>query len=475
MKESRGPVSEFLATTRGKILALAAGLAVAGVAIEHETRPVAARTVEAARSEPLSPHEARMEALKRSDTGRTIETPEQIAARFAVIDPLINLAYYKDNSKTMIIQIDRYLGVLLFDPLTEKDAEYARMSLEEVGECLRPIIERGKKKEADEARRILKGRLHEELIETIRRMDSDEVVDSRVFLGLTVQGPRSASFDDIRGAWKDKMTRKSTTSEKVRTFAPVVREQLKDKEGSLTFASWIDRQQEAIDLFAAHAEELGYSPDLIKLITPEAMLGVIHAEIFPDLDAETFVRLAPVLFETYNVAFAPAMGDKRFSGGLAQMTAETFEGILKKHRVALEKIRDTDTGATFTVPTAGNRKEFASSMLTDANSQFFYNVFVLAENTRLATRGVSKDKRFVAAWKKASEDERALYMGALISMANNLPSAAKHSAETSLDEHPRSIAEMARSLSGNTTVDTAARNGRVGGATAEYLVEMGKK
>ena len=476
MKESRGSAFDFFATTRGKILAAVAGLTVAGAAIEHETKPAAARTVETVPAEPLSPHEARMEALKKSDSGRTIETRAEIDARFAVIDPLINLAYHKDNSKEMIIQVDRYLGVLHFEPLTEKDAEFGKMTLAEVGECLRETIEHGKtQKVRDEARRILKGRLHEELIETIRHMDSDEVVARRVFLGMTVQGEDTAPFSDIRGAWKDKMTRISTTSKKVAQHAPIVREQLKSKEEALTLSSWIERQQAAIDTFSAHAMELGYSPDLIKKITPEAMLGVIHAEIFPDLDAETFVRLAPVLFETYNIAFAPAMGDKRFSGGLMQMTAETFDGILREHRDDLERIRDTDTGAAFSVPTKGNRKEFSAAMITDEESQFFYNVFVLAENTRLATRGISKDKRFVGAWKKASEDERLQYTGALISMANNLPSAAKHAAEAALDAHPHSIAEMAENLSKYTTVKTAARNGKVGGETMGFLVGMGEK
>ena len=469
MKESRGPVVEFLSSQKKKLLALAAGAAIAGGVVEHETKPVAAQTVETVPAKPPTAHEAMMEALKRSDTERTIETREQIDARFAVIDPLINLAYYKDNSKEMIIQVDRYLGVLMFEPLTEADAKYAKMSLSEVGEAMRPIIEHGKMDGSrKEALRILKGRLHQELIEAIRHMDSQNVIDCRVFKGLPVHA-------SMREAWDKKMTRKETTSETVRQYAPIVRDQLRDKEGTVTFAAWIEKQQAAIDLFAEHAEELGYSRDLVSRITPEVMLGVIRAEQFPDLDAETFVRLAPVLFKTYNIAFAPSEGDTRFSGGLAQMTADTFEAIVKKHRAELEHIRDTDTGAAFSVPTKGNRKEFSAAMLTDEESQFFYNVFVLAENTRLATRGISKDKRFVGAWKKASDADRAKYMAALIAMANNLPSAAKHAAEAALDAHPHSIAEMARSLSEHTTVKTAARNGRVGGETMEFLVGMGQK
>lgn len=476
MKESRGAIAEFVASNKRKLFALAAGLAVAGAAAEYEVKPAKAAIAETAPEEPRTPHEARMEALRLLDEGRAIETPEQIDARFAVIDPLINFAYHKDNSKEMIIQVDRYLGVLLFDPLTEKDAEYAKMSLAEVGEATKETISHGtSKKERDEARRILKGRLHEEMIETIRHMDSEEVVARRVFLGLTVHGSKSASYDRIGDAWTEKMTKTSTTSEKVKRYVPSAREQLQSKEGRLTLATWVEQQQEAIDLFASHAEELGYKPELIEQITPETMLGVIHAEIFPDLDAETFVRLSPVLFETYNIAFAPAMGDKRFSGGLAQMTAETFEGILKKHRGELERIRDMDTAAAFLVPTKGNRSEFSAAMLTDENSQFFYNVFVLAENTRLATRGVAKDKRFVAAWGAADEDERARYMGTLISMANNLPSAAKHAAEAALDEHPHSLAKMTKRLPKHTTVKTAARNGDVGLETAEFLVGMAEK
>lgn len=467
MKESRGPIVEFLSSQKKKLLALAAGAVVAGGVVGHE-KPVAAQTVEAVAPKPTA-HEAMMDALRRSDTERTIETPAQIDARFAVIDPLINLAYYKDNSKEMIIQVDRYLGVLMFPPLTGEDAEYAGMTLAEAGDCLREAIEHGKtQKVRDEARRILKGRLHEELIETIRHMSSEEVVIRRMFLGLTVH-------DSMGEAWNKKMTRESTTSETVRHYAPIVREQLEGKEGAVTFAAWIEKQQAAIDLFAEHAEELGYSRDLVSHITPEVMLGVIRAEEFPDLDAETFVRLAPVLFETFNIAFSPSEGDTRFSGGLAQMTAETFEGIIKKHRAKLEHIRDTDTGATFSVPTKGNRTEFSAAMLTDEESQFFYNVFVLAENTRLATRGITKDKRFIAAWNKASDADRAKYMAALIAMANNLPSAAKHAAEAALDAHPHSIADMARSLSEHTTVKTAARNGRVGGETMEFLVGMAEK
>ncbi|MEI6511246.1 MAG: hypothetical protein WCO25_04355 [Candidatus Uhrbacteria bacterium] len=475
MKESRGPIVEFLSSQKKKLLALAAGVAVAGGVVDHEAKPVAAQTVEVAKK-PLTAHEAMMDALKRSDTGRTIETKAQIDARFATIDPLINLAYYKDNSKTMVIQVDRYLSVLHFAPLTDEDEAYKKMTLAEVGDRLRETIEHGKtQKIRDEARRILKGSLHEELIEAIRHMSPEEVVARRAFLGETVHGEKTEPFSNIVGAWGDKMTRASTTSERVRQNAPVVRDQLRGREGSLTLSSWIEKQEAAIDTFAAHAEELGYSPALIRLITPEVMLGVAHAEIFPDLDAETFVRTSPVLFETFNIAFAPATGDKRFSGGMAQMTAETFEAIIKKHRADLERIRDTDTGAAFSVPAAGSRKEFSTAMLTDEDSQFFYNVFVLAENTRLAMRTINTDKRFVAAWKKASDAERAYYTAALISMANNLPSAAKNAAEAALDEHPHSILEMARRLSEYTTVKTAARNGRVGGETMEFLVAMGEK
>ncbi len=466
MKESRGPIVEFISSQKKKLLALTAGASIAMGIVEHETKPVAAQTVETVPAKPPTAHEAMMDALKRSDEGRTIETKAQIEARFKAIDPLINLAYYKDNSKEMVLQVDRYLGVLMFEPLTEKDAKYAEKSLAEVGAAVKETIEHGKMDgKRKEALRVLKGRLHEELIETIRHMDSEEVVARRMFLGLTVH-------ENIRDAWTKKMTDEETTSETVRHYAPIVREQLRDKEGTVTFAAWIEKQQAAIDLFAEHAEELGYSRDLVSHITPEVMLGVIRAEEFPDLDAETFVRLAPVLFETFNIAFSPSEGDTRFSGGLAQMTAETFDGIIKKHRDDLERIRDTDTGAKFSVPTKGNRKEFSKAMLTDEESQFFYNVFVLAENTRLATRGISKDKRFIAAWKKASDADRAKYMAALISMANNLPSAAKHAAEAALDAHPHSIAEMAKRLSEYTTVKTAARNGRVGGETTEYLIAM---
>lgn len=457
------------------MLAAAAGLGIAAGVYKGEEKSKE-ETFETVPATSLTPHEARIEALRKLDESRTAETKEQIDARFAVIDPLVNLAYFKDNTKEMVVQVDRYLGVLRFDPLAGKDAEYAKMSLAEVGDCVRDTIEHGKTQRIrDEARRILKGRLHEELIETILHMGPDDIVARRVFLGLTVHGEDSAPFSDIRGAWKDKMTDASTTSEKVKANAPIVREQLRGKEGALTLASWIEKQQAAIGTFAAHAEGLGYSREMVGLITPEVMLGVIHAEIFPSLDAETFVRLSPVLFETFNIAFAPATGDKRFSGGLSQMTAETFESIVAQHRDELERIRDTDAGAAFSVPTAGNRKEFSAAMLTDENSQFFYNVFVLAENTRIATRGISSDPQFSAAWKVSSEAERARYMAALISMANNLPSAAKHAAETALGAHPHSIAEMAESLPEHTTVKTAARNGKVGGETMGFLIGMAER
>ena len=456
------------------MIAAAAGLGIAAGVYRAEETPKE-ETVESVRTSP-SAHEAMLGELRRIDAERAIETPEQIEARFAAIDPLISLAYYKDNTREMAVQVDRYLAVLQFDPLTARDAEYARMSLGEVGDCLRGTIEHGRtKRMRDEARQILRGRLHEELVETVRHMTPEEIVGRRIFLGLTVHGEDSAPFSDIRGAWTDKMTDTATTSDRVKANAPIVREQLRGKEGTLTLASWIERQQAAIDTFASHADELGYSPEMIRLITPEAMLGVIHAEIFPSLDAETFVRLSPVLFETFNIAFAPATGDTRFSGGLAQMTAETFESIVAQHRDELERIRDTDAGAAFSVPAKGDRKAFSAAMLTDEDSQFFYNVFVLAENTRIATQAVKSDKRFVAAWNRASEAERARYMGALISMANNLPSAAKHAAESALDEHPRSLAEMARRLSGYTTVRTAARNAEVGGETVGYLVKMTEK
>lgn len=471
MSESRRPIADFFSSQKKKLFALATGVAIAGGIVEHETKPVAAKTVETVPTI-RTPHEVRMDALRKLDEGRTIETPEQIDARFAVIDPLINLAYFKDNSKTMIIQVDRYLGVLLFDPLAEKDAEYAKMSLAEAGTFLRETIERGKtQKIRDEARRILKGRLHEELIKTIRRMDSEEIVARRMFLGLDIQRSHMTSSAEIDETWTNKMERKSSTSVEVRRYVPSTIRQLEGKEGSVTLSLWIDKQQAAIDLFAAHAKELGYSPELIKLITPESILGVIHAEICPDLKADAFVRLSPVLFETFNIAFLPA-GDKNYSGGLVQITAGTVKRIVGKHRKTLERIRSTDTGAKFTVASEGSKEEMSAS-ITDEETQLFLNVFVLAENLRLAMRKLNTDPRFVSSWNLASDADRALYMGALMSMANNLPSAAKHAAEAALDEHPHSLAEMTQSLSGHTTVETAARNGRVGLETAGYLVGMG--
>lgn len=473
MKESRGPIVEFLSSQKKKLFALAAGASIVGGAIRHETEPVAAETTVEVAKKPMTAHEAMMDALKRSDTDRTIETSAQIDERFAAIDKLINLAYFKDNSKEMIIQVDRYLGVLLSPPLTKADAEYAGMTLEEVGDCLRETIEHGKKKEADEARRIVKGRVREGLIDATLYMSPEEIVGRGVLLGLDMQRSHSTSSAELGETWENKMERKSSTSDEVKKYGPSTVRQLEGMEESVTLSRWIDKQQAAIDLFAAHAKELGYSPELIKLITPESILGVIHAETCSDLKADVFVRLSPVLFETYNIAFLPA-GDKNYSGGLVQITADTVKRILAKHRETLERIRSTDSGAKFIVASEGDTEEMAAS-ITDEETQYFLNVFVLAENLRLGMRTVNKDPRFVSAWNAASESDRALYVCALMSMANNLPSAAKHAAEAALDENPHSLAEMTKRLSEHTTVKSAARNGRVGGETMEFLVGMAEK
>lgn len=467
---------------------------------------VVSRAEEPTEVKPVTPatsesevHTQIMQRLREEAAPRSLDTRAEVETALTTLAPYVDLAFYKDITKPITHQTDKYLSLLMFPPLGAEHAKYAAMPLTTVGEKLRATIEHDESEDARQrARIILQGRLHQEMIEIVRRMSPDDIIRHRVFLGMTIDSPKKHSFANLDGVWNFKITDPRVTSKAVKEYGPHTRKQLVGKERSITMATWLEKQQAANDLFARHADDLGYQADVVKYITPEVMLAVIHAEFFSELDAETFIKLSPILFETYNIAYGPAVNDHLYSGGLVQMTSDTFTEILNKHGDALRKIKENDPTATFIIPkklkketsrtiTIGRGKkakkrtitetveyydpsEFAKAMLTDIDSQLFYNSFVVTNNMRRAIDVLRADEDVREAWMRADDADRYRFMAALSPMAINNPAAARRAAGTLANDGRASLRSMADRLDTLTTLNTASRGAERGFATMDYLL-----
>ena len=472
MKRSMGEIPHWIRNT-----ALGAmGVVGAATVVSHEmNKPEPEKTVERAPDPPTELEKAR-QLLEHVAKVPRRETSEQIDARLKEMSHAIDLAYYQNPKKEIIRQVDRYLAVLKFETLSEKDARYSKMTLEEVVANLEPIILSPtlSSDTRTAARDILKGRLHQELVRMTRQMSPEDVVLHRVFLGLDIDAPNRPTGADMDEMWTYKIKTDAISSDAVRMYGPSTKESLKDETKQVMFDTWIKKQQVATDWFSRHATELGFDEQIAPYLSPETMLAVVHAEHFSVFDPETFIELSPVLFETFNITFMPSVHDNLYSGGLNQTTEATFKSILKKYGDTLREIQKQDQTVHLVIP---DRKQdtgiFSQAMVTDLESQLVYNTLILAENMKRTTRLIHDGGPLHNLWDEADDASRARFIATLAPAATNHPGEAKRAV---LSVYPKdTLDQVSAALSARGEKDGVAlsdRGANRGYQTIQYLMPL---
>ncbi len=476
MKRSMGEIPAWM---RNSAVGVAGMVGVAAVVSHEMNRPLPEKTEERA-PDPLTELEKARQILEHVARVPRRESTERIDERLKEMSHAIDLTYYQNPNVEMIRQIDRYLAVLLFQPLTDKDRRYSTKTIAEVVAELEPTITSVTMSSATRsvARDILKGRLHQELIRMTRQMSPEDIVSHRVFLGLDIHAPNRPTGADMDEMWKYKIQTRAISSEAVKTYGPSTRESLKDKTERITLDTWIKKQQAATDWFSRHAGELGFDTEIAPYLSPETMLAVVHAEHFSVFDAETFIELSPVLFETFNIPFMPSVHDNLYSGGLNQTTEATFKGIVEKYGDTLREIQTVDPSISFIIPdvekATKDTGEVSQAMVTDLDSQTVYNILILAENMKRTTRLIQNGEPLHDVWQSADTASRARFIATLAPAATNRPAHAKKMVialarpHVSLDQ----ISAQMAALGEKDGADTADRGANRGYQTAQFFFKQ---
>jgi hypothetical protein len=273
------------------------------------------------------------------------------------------------------------------------------------------------------------GRMSPSDVERLGILDGTAVSGAEVWVGE--QKEKAPPFSRLREAWQWKRDNR-TKSESIEYVDAILRLDLDRPDQALDVAGWRQKHHAAIGVLRRHGGEFGFRDEVLNYMTPEVSAAVIHAELFSEISAQSFVALLPLLFEPYHIGSAPAVHDDFCSGGTVQLTQETFSGILVKDGEKLSRIKKQEgEAANFVVPTlrsdhASREKaykyepdSFAMAMLGNSDSAVFYEVFSILEHTRPAFRVLFSDSRFVDAWSKASDNDRVIFIGTLAPLAIN--------------------------------------------------------
>jgi hypothetical protein len=353
--------------------------------------------------------------------------------------------------------------------------------------------------------RVRNALLREKLITVTRSLNDDQIVNNHIFDGSVV-----SRYADIEAAWRYKKDFKGGAV--VDKYYPYLH--MEGKNHTLPMRKWYERQQAASVYLKAHGAELGYPQDLLDYMSPSLMLSVVHAEMFSEFSGETFVDLAPVLFSAHNLVYGPALNDHELSGGFVQMIYGTFKGLLHNHGAQITALREKDPSYLVIVPpirsytdkvkiTVGrgrnkrivtkdqtveeyDREKFPQAMLTDVDSQLFYDQLAILTHITPGMKVLLADAKFALAWKEASEKDRYLLLGSFSAMAINAgPGSEKYDNgaykiaklmlesvnSMALSEYREAIAPACKKQYGNSAkATTTSRNALRGFETMDVLV-----
>lgn len=389
---------------------------------------------------------------------------------------------------------DELFQALNFQSFSEENRKkYADMSFDELLRELSELRHSQRPEDSKIWRAISQAWVKERSIDLIRRMSPADIERLGVLKGSTVHGAKikirkgvyetAPPFFDLGDVWRFKRDKKTSGAAQDYVDA-ILRLDIDSKSHSVDAVAWRQKQRASIDIFRRHHEKFGFNEEVVRYLTPEVMLSIIHAEFFSEFDSRAFVDLSPILFEPYNMTFGPALNDNLCSAGPVQLIESTFVGLLRNNEKKLQEIKAAEgLAATFTIPErsperAGGKNpfdpdSFAEALVGNPDSVIFYGTLTVLDHTKPAFDLLFKNERFVKVWQNASDEERELFLGSLAPLAiNGGGGRGKKAAEGIVDDKElRTLTEMARALPTKISHKNAARGGRIGFETTSYLID----
>ncbi len=359
--------------------------------------------------------------------------------------PLGNLDFLKNPEKLSSKEVDRRMKafkekygefadmtpmqiIFNFGPVSAAlQAKYKNYSYErlqkEIDTLSQDKIHRGNNQlKINELVKMRNFLVYKDMLSIVIRMAPAEVKRYTVLklsaLHLYGEAGDEVRFDDLVSVWNYKEKRKGSSSIFKQRY-PALKKSIKALDHSVTVEKWHEKQIKATAYFNKHAEELGIKSEMSRYVDAGVYLGVINAEFFNELDGETFLTLAPVLFESYNIMHGPAVNDEYFSAGSVQLIGETFQNLQSSYGKQITAVQAKDKSYQVIVPNVKNNDEYAKAMLVDFDSNLFYAQLAIYDHIELASNTLMKDPNFKKAWDKASEDERQTFVAGLAPAAIN--------------------------------------------------------
>ena len=314
----------------------------------------------------------------------------------------------------------------------------------------------------------------------IRACRPPELVSLGLLEGTTVHQSGRPSFAELQHSWKWKQEHRIFPQ--YESIAKLIADQVGSLDHSMTLPAWYEKQQRICERVGARASALGFDPELVRYATPEVMLATIHAEFFSEFDGETFVALSPVLFEAYNIVFAPAANDRELSSGPVQLTEKTFlgtGGIVWNYGKKFGSLQTQPEFQGIVLPKKDALgvyadREIADAMVLNPESVLFWSYLSVLHHMQPGFSRLMKNADFQTCWAQASEADRLRFVAAFAPLANNGGIGRGKQAADYLLGHlqGKNLGELARDLSMSVSHTTATRGATKGLQTMDALIRL---
>lgn len=327
-----------------------------------------------------------------------------------------------------------------------------------------------------------KGWLKKRILALVRSSSPEDLARLQLLEGTTVHGSGRPSFAELQNSWKWK--RAHRIFPKYEGVADIISNSIGALDHTMALPNWYAEQTHVYEGLLACGDAFGFPPELVRYTTPEVMLATIHAEFFSEFDGETFLALAPVIFEAYNIVFAPAANDRELSCGPVQLTEKTFlgsGGMASRYGKGLEDAKKRKIFKDVVLPKKGAGgaypdKEVADAMALHTESVVFWSSISLLHHMDSGFSKLIANEDFKEKWERASDEDRLRFVAAFAPLANNggVGRAKQAAGEILRIQGEKDLGNLAQDLQISTRHATAVRGAKKGLETMNTLIRRAK-
>jgi len=308
---------------------------------------------------------------------------------------------------------------------------------------------------------------------------------------------------DLKGVWKYKLDNKSDP--RSRAYVEYVYNNIDGLDGSLSFVDWYVEQEVVqnemfrnVDVLFSksdrtHRANKRLNPDydikkmkrdesvamseLVTYISPEVVLSMIQAEFLSELPSDKYIDNLGNMFEGYNIAFGPALNDREFSSGFAQLILGTFKHLNLKYNSRIKSIQEKGGFDSVVVPKNSDKSGVCDAMVLNVDSVIFWSYISIVDHTKGSFVHFMKNEVFNEKWVEASEADKMKFLAVLAPLANHMgaggikviwPRVLREIKDETLND-------VARNISGYKMNNSRKRTAMVGYGVMEELIALGEK